>query len=59
MMDGPITTAEPQALQAVLIGGSAGALEVVYMLLDGLPRDFAQAVAIVLHQPRVGEVRHE
>ncbi len=50
MKDTPATNHRP--LEAVFIGGSAGALEVLPMLLRALPREFAPAIAVVLHQPR-------
>lgn len=37
---------------AILIGGSAGALEVVSHVLGGLPRDFALPIVVVVHLPR-------
>lgn len=40
-------------LEAIVIGGSAGALEVLSALLPALPRDAAVAVAIVVHLPPV------
>ena len=44
--------AEHQALDAVLIGGSAGAIEVVSVLLRSLPRDFATPIVVLVHLPR-------
>jgi two-component system chemotaxis response regulator CheB len=41
-----------QALQAVVIGGSAGAIEVVSLVLGALPADFATPVVVVIHLPR-------
>lgn len=38
--------------QAVVIGGSAGATEVLAELLAGLPADFTLPVIVVLHMPR-------
>jgi two-component system, chemotaxis family, protein-glutamate methylesterase/glutaminase len=38
-------------LDAIVIGGSAGALEALSMLLPALPADTAVAVAIVVHLP--------
>ncbi len=38
--------------QAVVIGGSAGAIEVLSELLAGLPADFPLSVILVLHLPR-------
>ncbi|HTU67672.1 MAG TPA: chemotaxis protein CheB [Steroidobacteraceae bacterium] len=40
--------------ELVVIGGSAGAIEVLRDVLRGLPRDFASAVAIVIHLPPEG-----
>lgn len=37
---------------AILIGGSAGAIEVVSRLLSGLLRDFSIPIIIVIHLPR-------
>ena len=39
------------ALEAIVIGGSAGGVTAVQRLLAGLPRDFPFPVAIVLHIP--------
>ena len=44
--------AEHQALDAVLIGGSAGAIEVVSVLLRSLPRDFVTPIVVLVHLPR-------
>ncbi|HJX64354.1 MAG TPA: chemotaxis protein CheB [Polyangia bacterium] len=41
-----------QALQAVLVGGSAGAIEVVSLVLGALPADFATPIVVVIHLPR-------
>jgi len=41
----------PRALQAVVIGASAGAVEALLQLLPGLPRDYSLAVLIVVHLP--------
>ena len=43
---------ELQAPQAVLISGSAGAVEVVSLLLEGLPADFAIPIVVLIHLPR-------
>jgi two-component system chemotaxis response regulator CheB len=43
---------ELQAPQAVLIGGSAGAVEVVSLLLEHLPADFAIPIVVLIHLPR-------
>lgn len=45
-------TSARQAPQAVLIGGSAGAIEVVSRVLATLPADFATPVVVVIHLPR-------
>jgi len=37
------------AVDLVVIGGSAGAIEVLHRVLAGLPRDYAAATAIVIH----------
>jgi two-component system chemotaxis response regulator CheB len=34
----------------VVIGGSAGAMEAMYQLLDALPQDFPAAIAVTLHR---------
>lgn len=39
-------------LEAVVIGGSAGAVEALDSLLPALPREFPAAVFVVLHLPR-------
>jgi two-component system chemotaxis response regulator CheB len=44
--------AEHQAPEAVLIGGSAGAIEVVALLLEALPLDFATPIVVLIHLPR-------
>jgi two-component system, chemotaxis family, protein-glutamate methylesterase/glutaminase len=44
--------AEHQAPDAVLVGGSAGAVEVVSLLLGALPRDFATPIVVLIHLPR-------
>lgn len=41
-------------LEAVVIGGSAGAIEVLVRLLERLPASFALMIAIVVHLPRRG-----
>jgi two-component system, chemotaxis family, protein-glutamate methylesterase/glutaminase len=41
-------------VEAIVIGGSAGAVEALDSLLPALPGDFAAAVFIVLHLPREG-----
>ena len=46
-----MTTPAQLDIQAVLIGGSAGALEVVSHILPALPRDFAPSIVIVIHLP--------
>jgi two-component system chemotaxis response regulator CheB len=38
-------------IELVVVGASAGGVEALGTLLDGLPRDFRPAVAIVLHIP--------
>lgn len=44
----------------IVIGGSAGAIEVLRTVLGGLPADFAPSVAIVIHLPADGtNVLHE
>jgi two-component system chemotaxis response regulator CheB len=40
-----------QQVEAIVIGGSAGALEALGSILPALPRDFTVPVAIVLHLP--------
>jgi two-component system, chemotaxis family, protein-glutamate methylesterase/glutaminase len=44
-------------IDAVVIGGSAGALDVLRVILGALPRDFAAAVLVVVHIPPRGESR--
>jgi len=41
-----------QAPEAILVGGSAGAIEVVSLLLEALPADFAPPVVVLIHLPR-------
>ena len=43
---------ERQAPQAVLIGGSAGAIAVVSLVLGALAADFATPIVVVIHLPR-------
>jgi two-component system chemotaxis response regulator CheB len=43
---------EHQAPEAVLIGGSAGAIEVVALLLGALPLGFATPIVVMVHLPR-------
>jgi two-component system chemotaxis response regulator CheB len=50
-MMGARTSARP-APEAVLIGGSAGAIEVVSLVLGALPADFATPIIVVIHLPR-------
>lgn len=54
--DKPAVEAKPGAVEAhgfelVVIGGSAGGVEVLNVLLDALPASFAPAVMIVTHLP--------
>jgi two-component system chemotaxis response regulator CheB len=44
--------AQPQAPQAILFGGSAGAIEVVSLLLEALPADFGVPLVVLVHLPR-------
>lgn len=49
----PIPTAPPApAIDVVVVGGSAGSVEALGVLLAGLPPDWALAMAIVVHLPR-------
>jgi two-component system chemotaxis response regulator CheB len=43
---------EHRELQAILVGGSAGAIEVVSAVLGALPADFATPIIVVIHLPR-------
>jgi two-component system chemotaxis response regulator CheB len=45
-------SAEHQAPEAILIGGSAGAIEVVSLALAALPGDFAMPIVVLVHLPR-------
>jgi two-component system chemotaxis response regulator CheB len=46
------SAADPMpAVEAIVIGASAGGIEAVCTLLAALPRDFAPAVVIVIHVP--------
>ena len=45
-------TSARQAPQAVLIGGSAGAIEVVSLVLAALPADFPTPVVVIIHLPK-------
>ena len=45
-------SAEHQAPEAILIGGSAGAIEVVSLALAALPADFATPIIVLVHLPR-------
>jgi len=42
---------DARACELVVIGGSAGGMEVINLLLDALPATFAPAVMIVMHLP--------
>lgn len=52
MMEETTHPAEHHAPAVVLIGGSAGALEVVSQLLGALPGDYATPIVVVIHLPR-------
>ena len=41
-------------IELVVIGGSAGAIDALRTLVDELPRNFAPAVAVVIHLPAEG-----
>jgi two-component system chemotaxis response regulator CheB len=41
----------PRRIEAIVIGGSAGALDALSVLLPALPRDCAVPVALVVHLP--------
>jgi two-component system chemotaxis response regulator CheB len=43
---------ELRSLQAILVGGSAGAVEVVSLLLGALPAEFATPIVVLVHLPR-------
>jgi two-component system chemotaxis response regulator CheB len=43
---------DPQAPEAIVIGGSAGALEALSLLLPGLPAEMTIPIVVVLHLPR-------
>jgi len=47
-----IPACKHQAPQAILIGGSAGAIEVVSLVLGALPADFATSIVVMIHLPR-------
>ncbi|MDE1181696.1 chemotaxis protein CheB [Paraburkholderia sp.] len=47
----PAATAGARAFDAVVIGGSAGGVEVLNELIAALPAQFAPAVVIVTHMP--------
>ncbi|HET9862142.1 MAG TPA: chemotaxis protein CheB, partial [Steroidobacteraceae bacterium] len=42
------------AVELVVIGGSAGAIEVLHRVIERLPADFAPAMAVVIHLPPDG-----
>jgi len=46
------SAAKTETLQAVLVGGSAGAIDVVSHLLAALPADFATPLVVLIHLPR-------
>jgi two-component system chemotaxis response regulator CheB len=52
MMDTPTPPVEHQAPEAILVGGSAGAIEVVSLLMGSLPADFATPIVVLIHLPR-------
>ncbi len=43
---------QPGAVDLIAIGGSAGSIEAIATLLDGVPGDFAAPIAVVVHLPR-------
>jgi two-component system chemotaxis response regulator CheB len=47
-----IPASQTQGPQAILVGGSAGASEVVSLVLGALPADFATPIVVVIHLPR-------
>lgn len=42
-------------LECVVVGGSAGAIDVLSAMLPALPRDFPLPVVVVVHQPERGQ----
>jgi two-component system chemotaxis response regulator CheB len=50
--DTPTFSAKREPPQAVLVGGSAGAIEVVSLLLGALAADFATPIVVLIHLPR-------
>jgi two-component system chemotaxis response regulator CheB len=51
----PTAAAPMPAIEAIVIGASAGGIEAVGTLLAALPRDFAPAVVVVIHVPAANE----
>jgi len=45
-------TSSATAPEAILIGGSAGAIEVVSLVLGALPADFRTPVVVLVHLPK-------
>jgi two-component system chemotaxis response regulator CheB len=43
-----------RSVDLVVMGGSAGAIEVLHQVLSGLPADFRPATAVVVHLPAEG-----
>lgn len=43
--------------QAVAVGASAGGIDALFALLEGLPREYPLPIAAVVHLPEVGESR--
>ena len=51
-MSGPLTSLAGRALDAIVVGGSAGGVEALSELLPVLPAKRGLSVFVVLHQPR-------
>src|SRR5688572_3879086 len=45
-----ITSSPPIGRDIIVVGGSAGAIPVLQQIVGGLPRNFAAAVMVVVHQ---------
>ncbi|MDM0013916.1 chemotaxis protein CheB [Variovorax sp. J22P168] len=55
-MKGPLSHSE-RRIEAVVVGASAGGVDALFTLLEGLPADWRLPVAVVIHLPESHESR--